>query len=62
MTRLEKVLSISGQPVVAENGRQFLDNSAGQISRRDVAKYMVDIIKETSVYKTCVAIGYGKNN
>lgn len=52
----------TGQPVIAENGRQFLDNSATQISRRDVAKYMLDIIKETSVYKACVAIGYGKKN
>lgn len=58
----EQVFSISGQPVIAENGRQFLDNSATQISRRDVAKYMLDIIKETSVYKACVAIGYGKKN
>lgn len=52
----------TGQLVIAENGRQFLDNSATQISRRDVAKYMLDIIKETSVYKASVAIGYGKKN
>lgn len=51
-----------GQPVLAENGRQFLDNSATQMSRRDVAKYMLDIIKETSVYKACVAIGLDKKN
>ena len=50
---------ISGKIVRAENGRQFLDGSATQISRRDVAKYMLDNIKETSVYKACVAVGVG---
>ena len=43
---------ISGKTVRAENG---------QISRRDVAKYMLDIIQETSVYKACVAVGVDKN-
>ena len=52
---------ISGKTVRAENGRQFLDESTTQISRRDVAKYMLDIIKETSVYKACVAVGVDKN-
>ena len=52
---------ISGKTVRAENCRQFLDLSATQISRRDVAKYMLDITKETSVYKACVAVGVDKN-
>ena len=55
------IFIISGKTVRAENGRQFLDGSATQISRRDVAKYMLDIIQETSVYKACVAVGVDKN-
>ncbi|XP_048747517.2 flavin reductase (NADPH)-like [Ostrea edulis] len=51
----------SGQSVRAENGRQFLDNSLTQISRRDVAKYMLDAIQDRSVYKACVAVGYDKS-
>nr|XP_022338349.1 uncharacterized protein LOC111133908 [Crassostrea virginica] len=51
----------TGKTVRAENGRQFLDESTTQISRRDVAKYMLDIIKESSVYKACVAVSVDKN-
>ncbi|XP_062602722.1 flavin reductase (NADPH)-like [Saccostrea cucullata] len=50
----------TGRTVRAENGRQFLENSETQISRRDVAKYLLDIINDSSVYKACVAIGYDK--
>ncbi|XP_062602721.1 LOW QUALITY PROTEIN: uncharacterized protein LOC134264440 [Saccostrea cucullata] len=48
------------KPIQAENGRQYLENSETQISRRDVAKYLLDIINDSSVYKACVAIGYDK--
>ncbi|XP_061170904.1 uncharacterized protein LOC133180375 [Saccostrea echinata] len=48
------------KPIKAENGRQFLENSEGWISRRDVAKFLLDIVNDSSVYKVCVAIGYDK--
>lgn len=54
---LKVSLSLKGQEIKSENDSYFLKNSPSRMPRADVAKFMIDCLSKSELFKKCVAVG-----